>query len=222
MDRRPGFHSASADRRRCELSTHEGCSFGMTLLHLPFSVSALMLISCFNTVQVAPTPTQNTNAPMPTFHALTANDIHGNPVKMAQFAGKKLMVVNTASECGYTPQYKGLQELYDTYKDKGLVVIGFPCNDFGGQEPGSASEIEQFCQKNYGVTFPLMEKVRIKGNDPSPVYKWLTRKAENGAMDAEVKWNFHKFLIDEQGHLVKVLGSGIGPNDDEVLSWLKD
>jgi glutathione peroxidase len=190
--------------------------------HLPFSVSALLFVSCFNTVQVAPSPSQDPNATMPTFHTLTANDIHGNPVRMAQFAGKKLMVVNTASECGYTPQYKGLQELYEKYKDKGLVIIGFPCNDFGGQEPGSASEIEQFCQKNYGVTFPLMEKVRIKGNEPSAVYKWLTRKSENGVMDAEVKWNFHKFLIDEQGHLVKVLGSGIGPNDDEVLSWLKD
>jgi glutathione peroxidase len=197
-------------------------SVAMFHYHLPFSVSALLFVSCFNTVQVAPPPSQNPTAPMSSFHSLTANDIHGNPVQMAQFAGKKLLVVNTASECGYTPQYKALQELYAKYKDKGLVVIGFPCNDFGGQEPGSAPEIEQFCQKNYGVTFPLMDKVRIKGNEPSPVYKWLTRKSENGVLDAEVKWNFHKFLIDEQGHLVKVLGSGISPNDEEVLSWLND
>ncbi len=187
---------------------------------LPLALSSLLFISCFNSVQVAPAPAQNTSGPMTSFHALSANDIHGNPVQMSQYAGKKLLVVNTASECGYTPQYKELQDLYEAYKDKGLVVIGFPCNDFGGQEPGTAQEIEQFCQKNYGVTFPLMEKVRIKGNDPSPVYKWLTRKAENGVLDAVVKWNFHKFLIDEQGHLVKVLGSGIAPSDNEVLSWL--
>jgi glutathione peroxidase len=187
---------------------------------LPLALSSLLFISCFNSVQVAPAPAPNATNPMATFHALSANDINGNPVQMSQFAGKKLLVVNTASECGYTPQYKQLQELYEAYKDKGLVVIGFPCNDFGGQEPGTAQEIEQFCQKNYGVTFPLMEKVRIKGNDPSPVYKWLTRKAENGVLDADVKWNFHKFLINEQGHLVKVLGSGIEPGDEEIVSWL--
>ncbi|MEZ4755907.1 MAG: glutathione peroxidase [Flavobacteriales bacterium] len=192
----------------------------MQFTTFPLAVASFLFISCFNSVQVAPAPAQNATSPMATFHTLSANDINGNPVQMSQFAGKKVLVVNTASECGYTPQYKQLQELYEAYKDKGLVVIGFPCNDFGGQEPGTAQEIEQFCQKNYGVTFPLMEKVRIKGNDPSPVYKWLTRKAENGVLDADVKWNFHKFLINEQGHLVKVLGSGIEPGDEEIVSWL--
>jgi glutathione peroxidase len=102
-----------------------------------------------------------------------------------------------------------------------LVILGFPCNDFGGQEPGTGDEIEAFCQKNYGVTFPLMAKVSIKGDAPHPVYRWLTNKSENGVMDASVKWNFHKFLIDEQGHLVKALGSGIEPFDEEVVGWLK-
>lgn len=157
-----------------------------------------------------------------TFHTLEAIDINGNVVKMNSFAGKKVLVVNTASECGYTPQYEQLQELYDAYKDKGLVILGFPCNDFGGQEPGTGAEIEAFCKKNYGVTFPLMAKVSVKGDDIHPVYRWLTNKSENGVMDASVKWNFHKFLIDENGHLVKALGSGIEPFDEEVVGWLKN
>jgi glutathione peroxidase len=190
----------------------------------PFlSLSALLIMGCFNSVQVAPTRSssdQTGSQPMKTFHSLSATDIHGVAVNMSIYAGKKVMVVNTASECGYTPQYKQLQELYDQYRDKGLVILGFPCNDFGGQEPGSEAQIEQFCQKNYGVTFPLMGKVSIKGNEPSPIYRWLTSKTENGAMDATVKWNFHKFLIDEKGNLVKALGSGIDPFDEEVVGWL--
>jgi glutathione peroxidase len=184
----------------------------------------LFAVGCFNSVQVAPAldpSNPSTTMPASSFHALEAIDINGNTVSMSSFAGKKVMVVNTASECGFTPQYKQLQELHEAYKDKGLVILGFPCNDFGGQEPGTGDEIEAFCQKNYGVTFPLMAKVSIKGDAPHPVYRWLTNKSENGVMDASVKWNFHKFLIDEQGHLVKALGSGIGPFDEEVVGWLK-
>ena len=185
----------------------------------------LLSVGCFNSVQVAPVndPSNPSSTMQATsFHSLEAIDIQGNTVKMSSFAGKKVMVVNTASECGYTPQYKQLQELYEAYKEKGLVILGFPCNDFGGQEPGTGEQIEAFCQKNYGVTFPLMAKVSVKGNDIDPIYRWLTNKSENGVMDATVKWNFHKFLIDEQGHLVKALGSGIEPFDDEVVGWLKD
>jgi glutathione peroxidase len=184
----------------------------------------LFTVGCFNSVQVAPAldpSNPSTTMPATSFHALEAIDINGNTVSMSSFAGKKVMVVNTASECGFTPQYKQLQELHEAYKDKGLVILGFPCNDFGGQEPGTGDEIEAFCQKNYGVTFPLMAKVSIKGDAPHPVYRWLTNKSENGVMDASVKWNFHKFLIDEQGHLVKALGSGIEPFDEEVVGWLK-
>jgi glutathione peroxidase len=153
------------------------------------------------------------------FHQLSAVDIHGNPISMDRFKGKKVMVVNTASECGYTRQYKQLQELHEAYKDKGLVVIGFPCNDFGGQEPGTEAQIEAFCQKNYGVTFPMMAKVGIK-KDPHPVYQWLTSKSQNGVMDAQVKWNFHKFLIDEEGRLLASHPSAVDPLDEKILSWL--
>ena len=184
----------------------------------------LTAVGCFNRVQVGPVSFPiDQPKPVPTmdFFDLSATDINGDLIKLDRYKGMKVMVVNTASECGFTPQYKQLQELYETYKDKGLVILGFPCNDFGGQEPGTGDEIEAFCQKNYGVTFPLMAKVSIKGDAPHPVYRWLTNKSENGVMDASVKWNFHKFLIDEQGHLVKALGSGIEPFDEEVVGWLK-
>jgi len=155
------------------------------------------------------------------FHDLSATDINGKAVSLSEFKGKKVLVVNTASECGYTKQYAQLQELYAMYQDKGLVIIGFPCNDFGGQEPGSEAEIATFCQKNYGVTFPMMSKISVKGDDVSPVYQWLTSKAQNGVLDAKVKWNFHKFLIDEEGKLVAEYGSGTTPLDDKILDWVK-
>lgn len=154
-------------------------------------------------------------------YSLTAVDINGKPFDLGRLKGTKVMVVNTASECGYTPQYKQLQELHEAYGSKGLVIIGFPCNQFGGQEPGSEAQIESFCQKNYGVTFPLMSKVEVKGGDQHPVYRWLTTKALNGAMDSSVKWNFHKYLVDEQGRLVMSLESGISPLDERVVGWLE-
>ena len=135
--------------------------------------------------------------------------------------GKKVIVVNTASECGYTPQYRQLQELHEAYGKQGLVIIGFPCNQFGGQEPGSDQQVEALCQKNYGVTFPLMSQVEVKGEGPHPVYRWLTRKELHGAMDAVVKWNFHKFLIDGDGRLVISLESGVSPLDERVVSWIE-
>lgn len=165
-------------------------------------------------------PNTEQSTPAMSFHDLTATDINGKSISFSEFKGKKVLVVNTASECGYTKQYAQLQELYAEYKDKGLVIIGFPCNDFGGQEPGSEAEIMAFCEKNYGVTFPLMSKISVKGDDTSPVYKWLTSKEENGVLDAKVKWNFHKFLIDEEGHLVAEYGSGTKPMDDKILGWL--
>ncbi|MEO8591135.1 MAG: glutathione peroxidase [Flavobacteriales bacterium] len=183
-----------------------------------------LLLSCFNAVQVAPGPTSADRPQTPptmSFHDLSATDIHGELVKMDRYKGHKVIVVNTASECGFTPQYKQLEELYELYKDKGLVILGFPCNQFGGQEPGTEAEIETFCQKNYGVTFPMMAKVEVKGDGVAPIYKWLTSKSENGAMDATVKWNFHKFLIDEEGHLVKSVGSAVEPGDEAIVGWLE-
>lgn len=155
------------------------------------------------------------------FHELSATSLNGELVKMDQFKGKKVIVVNTASECGFTKQYAQLQELYEQFGSKGLVILGFPSNDFGGQEPGTEEEIGAFCQKNYGVTFPMMSKVSIKGDDVHPVYHWLTNKSQNGVMDASVKWNFNKFLIDEEGRLVEHFGSNVEPLDDEILGWVK-
>ncbi len=147
------------------------------------------------------------------------NSIEGKPLNLTQFKGKKLLLVNTASKCGYTRQYKALQSLSQKYKDK-LVVIGFPCNQFGGQEPGSASEIAEFCQKNYGVTFPLTEKINVKGDSQHPLYKWLTKKQLNGVEDSNVNWNFQKYLISENGELIKIFGSSTAPLSKQLTDLL--
>ena len=132
-------------------------------------------------------------------------DINGNTFDFASLKGKKIMVVNTASKCGLTPQYEQLEALYTKYKSKNFVIIGFPANDFMSQEPGSDKEIAQFCQMNYGVSFPMMSKISVKGKDMDPVYHFLTEKAKNGKEDSKVEWNFQKYLIDENGHLSKVI-----------------
>ena len=143
----------------------------------------------------------------------------GSEIDLAQFKGKKIMIVNTASKCGMTPQYEGLQKLYDTYKDK-LVIIGFPANNFKGQEPGSKEEIAEFCKKNYGVTFPMADKVSVKGDDIAPIFKWLTHKDENGVLDAEIKWNFTKFLLDENGVLIAKFDSKVKPMSQDITKYL--
>ncbi len=130
------------------------------------------------------------------------------------------MIVNVASKCGFTPQYELLQELYDEYKDTGFVIIGFPANNFKDQEPGSNKEIKEFCTLNYGVTFPMMEKISVAGNDQAPLYKWLTQKSENGKIDQEVTWNFQKFLIDKKGNLVDVVMPKESPKSKVILDWL--
>lgn len=145
--------------------------------------------------------------------------LEGGTIDFSAFKGKKILVVNTASACGYTPQYKELEQLYEKYNDK-LVIIGFPANNFGGQEPGPNSEIKEFCTKNYGVTFPMAAKISVKGDDTAPIYKWLTNKTENGVLDAEIKWNFNKFLIDENGNLLAYFPSKITPMSEEIISKL--
>jgi glutathione peroxidase len=140
-------------------------------------------------------------------------------INFADFKGKKILIVNTASECGYTPQYKELQALYEKFKGK-LVIVGFPANNFGGQEPGTALEIKAFCEKNYGVTFPMAAKISVKGDDMAPIYKWLTSKAANGVLDAEIGWNFNKFLIDENGVMIEHFPSKVKPMSEEILSKL--
>lgn len=153
------------------------------------------------------------------FYDFKVKTLDGNDFDLSSLKGKKVMVVNTASKCGYTPQYADLQEVYENYGDL-LVIIGFPANNFMNQEPGSASDIRKFCTENYGVTFPVMEKISVKGDDMAPLYKWLTSKKENGVMDSEVKWNFQKYLIDEKGNLVDVVYSKEKPNSDRVIAWI--
>jgi len=153
------------------------------------------------------------------FYDFKVKTLEGADFDLSSLKGKKVMVVNVASKCGNTPQYKDLEELYEKYQGE-LVIIGFPANNFGGQEPGTAAEIREFCSKNYGVTFPMMEKISVKGDDIHPLYKWLTSKKENGIMDSNVTWNFQKYLIDENGKLVDVLNPKEKPGSDKTLAWL--
>ena len=140
---------------------------------------------------------------MATLYDITVDDIHGKPVKLSRYKGKVLLIVNTASKCGFTPQYKGLEALYGKLHGKGLEILGFPCNQFGAQEPGSETEIEQFCELNFGVTFPLFAKVDVNGESASPLYKHL-KSSKKGMLGSEgIKWNFTKFLVDREGNVVE-------------------
>lgn len=156
---------------------------------------------------------------MKNLHDFKVTAIDGSEFDLAQLKGKKVLVVNTASECGLTPQYEQLQELYDNTDRDQLEIVAFPANNFGGQEPGTNEEIATFCQENYGVTFPVMGKVSVKGNDIHPLFNWLTNKSENGRADIDITWNFQKFLIDENGQLIKSVGPQTLPIDEEVLGW---
>lgn len=155
----------------------------------------------------------------PSIHAFKVTALDGSTIDFAAFKGKKILIVNTASECGYTPQYEDLEKLYKTYGNK-LVVVGFPANNFGGQEPGSNEEIKTFCTKNYGVSFPMAAKISVKGNDMAPIYQWLTKKAHNGVLDSKVSWNFNKYLLDENGKLMQHFESSVTPMSDEIVSLL--
>jgi len=146
--------------------------------------------------------------------------IDGAEFDFNSLKGKKIMIVNTASKCGLTPQYEDLEKLYKQYGGEGFVIIGFPANNFMGQEPGSNAEIIEFCQSKYGVSFPMMEKVSVKGDDMAPIYKWLTQKSLNGVKDSEVSWNFQKYLINEDGTLYDVLSPREKPMSEKVISWL--
>lgn len=154
------------------------------------------------------------------FHNFEINGLTGGKLKMSDFEGKYILCVNVASKCGYTPQYGPLQELYEQHKDK-LVIIGFPCNQFGGQEPGTQDEIASFCQKNYGVSFPMTEKINVKGKEQHPIFAWLTQQAQNGVSDAVVNWNFNKFLISPEGKWLAHFGSSVDPLGSKMMSYLK-
>ncbi|MBN2669060.1 MAG: glutathione peroxidase [Bacteroidales bacterium] len=155
------------------------------------------------------------------FHDFVVKDIDGNSFALSQLKGKKVLVVNVASKCGYTPQYEALQALYEKYKDQNFVIIGFPANNFLKQEPGTNEEIKSFCSLNYGVTFPIMSKISVKGDDMHPLYQWLTEKALNGVEDSKVKWNFQKYLIDENGNLVKYFSPSTKPDDEAIVAWIE-
>lgn len=157
-----------------------------------------------------------------TIYSFEVTDIDGKPFKMNSLKGKKIMIVNTASKCGNTPQYADLEKLYNTYKDKNFVILGFPANNFLGQEPGSNEEIKKFCTANFNVSFPMMSKISVKGDDIAPIYKWLTKKSENGVMDSEVEWNFQKYLIDENGRLVDVVPPKESILSDKVKNWIEN
>ncbi len=145
--------------------------------------------------------------------------LEGGEIDFSQFKGKKILIVNTASKCGLTPQYEGLQKLYDKYKDK-LVIVGFPANNFNGQEPGTKTEIAEFCKRNYGVTFPMADKVSVKGDDVAPIYKFLSEEAARKGLDNPLQWNFGKFLVDEKGNLVATFAPKTLPMSDEILKYL--
>jgi glutathione peroxidase len=156
----------------------------------------------------------------PNFHQFSLQKLNSDElIDLSAFKGKKVLVVNVASECGYTPQYDDLQEFYKSYSDK-IMVVGVPCNQFGGQEPGTEAEIANFCKSNYGVNFPMTTKVDVKGSGQHPMYKWLTSKALNGQGDYQVSWNFNKFLIDEEGNLIGHFPSNVNPFDEAILSKL--
>lgn len=156
-----------------------------------------------------------------TLHDFTVKTIDGKDLALNSLKGKKVLVVNTASKCGYTPQYEDLQNLYETYGGEDFTIIGFPANNFMKQEPGSNEEIQEFCRLNYGVTFPMMAKISVKGKDIHPLYQWLTSKDENGVVDAKVKWNFQKFMIDENGKVVDYAAPGVKPFDEKIVNWIK-
>ena len=155
------------------------------------------------------------------FYDFTVKTIDGKEYPLSGLKGKKVLVVNVASKCGLTPQYAELQELYDQYKDQNFVIIGFPANNFMGQEPGTNEEIAKFCSVNYDVTFPIMAKISVKGKDMAPLYHWLTEKKLNGKQDAPVQWNFQKFMIDENGNWVGFVAPKESPLSEKIVTWIE-
>ncbi|MFZ4680101.1 MAG: glutathione peroxidase [Flavobacterium sp.] len=184
-------------------------------------ITILILSSCQNQAQNN-TKAMETQKPvqLQTIYQFKVTDLYGKEFDFSTLKGKKILIVNTASECGLTPQYKDLEAIYKKYKDHNFVIVGFPANNFGSQEPGSNEQIAKFCQMNYGVTFPMMSKISVKGKDIHEVYKFLTQKDKNGLQDSQVEWNFQKYLINEEGKLIKVLSPRVLPTDSEIVDWI--
>jgi glutathione peroxidase len=174
----------------------------------------IMIMALFSTSMKG-----QTVEPKSSIYDISINDINGDPINLKEYKGKKILFVNVASECGFTDQYKGLQELYLANEDN-LMIIGVPCNQFGGQEPGSPSEIQSFCELNYGVTFLITEKVEVKGDNQHVLYQWLTKKELNGKSNSSVKWNFQKYVIDEEGRFVDFFYSLTKPSSTKITELL--
>lgn len=186
-------------------------------------LSVVSLYSCQNQAQNKVSNQLTSAQPMEnqTIYQFKVKDLEGNEFDFASLKGKKILVVNTASKCGLTPQYKQLEAIYNQYKDQNFIIVGFPANNFGQQEPGSNKEIAEFCERNYGVTFPMMEKISVKGSDMAAIYQFLTQKSKNGLKDSEVEWNFQKYLINEKGGLDKVVSPQVLPTDAVIVDWIK-
>ncbi len=188
---------------------------------LASSAFALLTGCFFGKSKTVDAQTAQNTTPSESVYNIKIMQLDGKtPIDLAQFKGKKILFVNTASECGFTPQYEDLQKLQDKYKDK-LVVIGSPCNQFGEQEPGNGDQIATFCKKNFGVTFLLTEKIDVKGETQHSLYKWLTQKSKNGVLDSEVKWNFNKFIVDENGKLLAYFASTTGPMSSNITQIIE-
>ena len=181
--------------------------------------SILVLFACKEDPAVKKENIARTN--QKSIYEFSYTDLSGETFDFSDLKGKKIMIVNTASKCGLTPQYEQLQALYEEYKDENFVIVGFPANNFMSQEPGSNKQISEFCTTNYGITFPMMEKISVKGEDQASIYTYLTSKELNGVEDSEVSWNFQKYLIDEQGTLIRVVSPKTLPNDPEIITWIE-
>jgi len=185
------------------------------------SLIPLLLVALFSLNKMQNANNESLKIKKMSIHEFKVENINGEEFDFSSLKGKKIMVVNTASKCGLTPQYEKLEALYQKYKNDNFIIIGFPSNDFMGQEPGSNEEIIAFCKKNYGVSFPMMSKVKVKGNDKCDIYSFLTLKSQNGLEDNKVQWNFQKYLLDENGFLVKVLSPRTLPDDPQISSWIE-
>ena len=185
-----------------------------------FSMKYFIFIITLFTLTMENLQAQN-NTDNQTIYQFTVEDINGKPFALADLKGKKVMIVNTASKCGLTPQYKELEALYQQYKDRDFIIIGFPANNFLGQEPGSNEQIASFCSINYGVSFPMMSKISVKGKNMHPLYQFLTQKSKNGVEDSKVQWNFQKYLIGRDGKLEKVIAPKTLPSSDKVTQWIE-
>ena len=185
---------------------------------------ALFMFSCQNQAQSKKSKTNmsaTATVAKENIYQFKVEDLSGDTFDFASLKGKKIMIVNTASKCGLTPQYKDLEATYKEYKDKGFVIVGFPANNFASQEPGTNDEIATFCQQNYGVSFPMMDKISVKGEDMAAIYQFLTQKSKNGLQDSTVEWNFQKYLINEKGELEKVISPRTLVTSPEVMDWIK-